>query len=445
MFFAISKHFFVFLVKCFWLSQDSPMTPFEKLSIPADGAAITVHADGSLNVPDHPIVLFIEGDGVGPEAWAATRRVLDAAVERSFGGAKRVAWMEAYAGEKANAVYGPNTWLHEDTLKAFREFRVGIKGPLTTPIGVGARSINVALRQQLDLYVCKRPVRYFWGVPSPVKHPEKTNMVVFRENTEDIYAGIEWEAGTPEVKKVIAFLQDEMGVTKIRFPETSAIGIKPVSEEGTKRLVHAAVAYALEQGRSSVTLVHKGNIMKFTEGGFRRWGYEAAQAFGDRVATTNPQPGQVLVKDVIADNFLQQILIKPEAYDVVATLNLNGDYISDALAAQVGGLGIAPGGNLNPDTGQTVFEAPHGTAPDIAGQDVVNPGSLLLSGAMLLEHLGWTEAAQLVERALETTIASGTVTADLARLMQAEGRTDVRCVSCTHFGDALIHSLKGLD
>jgi isocitrate dehydrogenase len=420
---------------------------YQKLVPPAAGQKITLGIDGRLVVPDHPVVLFVEGDGVGPEIWKASVRVFDAAVRKAYGGARRIEWFEVFAGEKANAVYGPGTWLHDDTLEAFREYRVGIKGPLTTPVGKGVRSINVALRQQLDLYVCLRPVRWYEGVPSPVKKPHLTDMVVFRENTEDIYAGIEWDKGTPEVAKVIDFLRNEMGVKKIRFPQSSSLGIKPVSEEGTKRLVKAAVAYALEHGRRSVTLVHKGNIMKFTEGGFRTWGYEAArEAFGDRVVAWSEcggraPEGRLLIKDVIADNFLQQILIKPADYDVVATTNLNGDYISDALAAQVGGLGIAPGANLNYETGHACFEATHGTAPDIAGQDQVNPGSLLLSGAMLLEYLGWKEAAVLVERALARTIAAGTVTADLARLMREEGRADVKEVGCAAFGEALAEIL----
>ena len=418
-----------------------------KLTPPSSGERITMGPDGTLQVPDNPVVLYIEGDGVGPEVWAASRLVLDEAIRKAYGGRRRFEWFEVFAGEKANAVYGPNTWLHDDTLEAFREYRVGIKGPLTTPVGVGVRSINVALRQQLDLYVCLRPVRWYPGVPSPVKRPDLVDMVIFRENTEDIYAGIEWDKGTAEVAKVIDFLQQEMGVKKIRFPQSSSIGIKPVSEEGTRRLVLAAVAYALEHGRKSVTLVHKGNIMKFTEGGFRKWGYEAAKdVFGDRVVAWadckgKAPEGKVLIKDVIADNFLQQILLKPADYDVVATTNLNGDYISDALAAQVGGIGIAPGANINAETGHACFEATHGTAPDIAGQDKVNPGSLLLSGVMLLEHLGWKEAAQRVESALARTIASGTVTADFATLMQEEGRAEVKEAGCAAFAQALVEAL----
>jgi len=420
------------------------MPTFQKLVPPSDGAKIAMGPDGKLVVPDRPVVLFIEGDGVGPEVWAASRQVLDAAVAKAYGGKRQIQWFEVFAGEKCNAVYGPGTWLHDDTLEAFREYRVGIKGPLTTPVGVGVRSINVALRQQLDLYVCLRPVRWYSGVPSPVKKPELTDMVIFRENTEDIYAGIEWDTGTPEAAKVIGFLQQEMGVKKIRFPKSSSIGIKPVSEEGSKRLVRAALRYALQHGRRSVTLVHKGNIMKFTEGGFVKWGYETAKEdFGDRTVAWaeckgKAPEGRVLVKDVIADNFLQQILIKPAEYDVVATTNLNGDYISDALAAQVGGIGIAPGANINYETGHACFEATHGTAPDIAGQDKVNPGSFLLSGVMLLEHLGWTEAATLIEHAFGRTIQAGVVTADLARLMIEEGRVDVKEVGCAAFGQAVI-------
>jgi isocitrate dehydrogenase len=423
------------------------MAMFQKLVPPSTGEKITLGADGKLQVPDQPVVLFVEGDGVGPEAWAAARQVLDAAVAKTYGGQRRIQWFEVYAGEKCNAIYGPDTWLPEDTLAAFREYRVGIKGPLTTPVGGGVRSINVALRQQLDLYVCLRPVKWYPGVPSPVKKPHHIDMVIFRENTEDIYAGIEWDEGTPEVAKVLEFLEREMGVKKIRFPQSSSLGIKPVSEEGSKRLVQAAIRYALEHRRRNLTLVHKGNIMKFTEGGFRRWGYETAQeAFGDRTVAWadcggQAPAGKLLVKDVIADNFLQQILIKPADYDVVATTNLNGDYISDALAAQVGGLGIAPGANINYETGHACFEATHGTAPDIAGQDKVNPGSLLLSGVMLLEHLGWTEAAQLIEIAFGKTVASGTVTADLARLMKEEGRADVREVGCAEFGREVVRVL----
>ena len=413
------------------------MSAYLKLTPPKGGERIT-RRGGALVVPDRPVIPFIEGDGTGPDIWRASQLVFDAAVAKAYGGRRRVVWFEVFAGEKANAVYGPGTWLHDDTLAAIRDYMVAIKGPLTTPVGGGIRSINVTLRQMLDLYVCLRPVRYFTGVPSPVKHPELIDMIIFRENTEDIYAGIEWKAGTPEVAKVIAFLQDEMGVRKIRFPGSSAIGIKPVSREGTERLVRAAIRYAVDNRRRSVTLVHKGNIMKFTEGSFRDWGYELAKKeFPGQVVSWeecggNPPPGAVLVKDVIADAFLQQILTRPGEYDVIATLNLNGDYISDALAAQVGGIGIAPGGNINYENGYAVFEATHGTAPKYAGQDKVNPGSVILSGEMMFRYLGWTEAADLIIRALEKTIAARVVTYDLARLM--EGAREVRC---SEFGAAL--------
>ena len=373
---------------------------FSKIQIPPTGDPITANPDNSLDVPARPIIPFIEGDGTGVDITPVMRRVVDSAVQKSYGGERRIAWMEVYAGEKANKVYGGEVWLPDETLQAVRQFLVSIKGPLTTPVGGGIRSLNVTLRQILDLYVCLRPVRYFAGVPSPVRHPEKTDMVIFRENSEDIYAGIEWAAGTPEVKRVIEFLQQTMGVTKIRFPETSAIGIKPVSREGTLRLVHKAIQYAIDQGRPSVTLVHKGNIMKFTEGGFRDWGYQLAkQEFGGAeidggpwCRVRNPRTGKdIVIKDVIADAFLQQILLRPEEYSVIATLNLNGDYISDALAAQVGGIGMAPGANIS-DT-VAMFEATHGTAPKYAGLDKVNPGSLILSAEMMLRHLGWNEAA----------------------------------------------------
>ncbi len=425
------------------------MTPYEKLKPPANGERVTLGADGTLRVPDRPVLLFIEGDGTGPELWSAAVRVFDAAVARAYAGRRRIEWFEVYAGEKANRVYGPGTWLPEETLTAFREYRVGIKGPLSTPVGGGIRSINVALRQMLDLYVCLRPVRWYRGVPSPVRKPQNVDMVIFRENTEDIYAGIEWEAGTPEVAKLIEFLTAQMGVTKIRFPGSSSIGIKPVSEEGTKRLVRAALRFALDHGRRNLTLVHKGNIMKFTEGGFRKWGYEVAKAeFGDRTVAWeecggDPPPGKLLVKDAIADNFLQQILTRPAEYDVVATTNLNGDYVSDALAAQVGGLGIAPGANLNYDTGHAVFEATHGTAPKHAGLDKVNPGSVILSGVMMLDYLGWGEAARLIEAGLERAIEAGTVTYDLARLMREEGRTDVRELRCSEFATEIIGNFDG--
>jgi len=421
---------------------------YAKLTAPTQGQRITMGPDGKLRVPDNPILLFIEGDGTGPDLWAASVRVFDAAVAKAYGGKKKIEWLEVFAGEKCNTVYGPNTWLHDDTLAAFREYLVGIKGPLTTPIGGGFRSINVALRQMLDLYVCQRPVKWYQGVPSPVKKPHLIDMVIFRENTEDIYSGIEWEKGTPEVAKVIEFLQKEMGVTKIRFPQTSGIGVKPISEEGTYRLVRAAIEFALEHKRRNLTIVHKGNIMKFTEGGFRKWGYEVAKAeFPDQTVAWddcggNAPAGKLLVKDAIADNFLQQILTRPAEYDVVATTNLNGDYISDALAAQVGGLGIAPGANINYATGHACFEATHGTAPKYAGQDKVNPGSVILSGVMMLDYLGWTEAARLIERGLEKAIATGTVTYDLARLMREEGRTDVREVKCSEFGSEIIKAMQ---
>ena len=422
------------------------MATYQKLKPPVNGERVTMGADGTLSVPDRPVLLFIEGDGTGPDLWKAAVRVFDAAVEQAYGGRRRIEWFEVFAGEKANDVYGPGTWLPEDTLTAFREYRVGIKGPLSTPVGGGIRSINVALRQLLDLYVCLRPVRWYRGVPSPVRKPQNVDMVIFRENTEDIYAGIEWEAGTPEVAKVVEFLTAQMGVTKIRFPGSSSIGIKPVSEEGTKRLVRAALRFALAHGRRNLTLVHKGNIMKFTEGGFRKWGYEVAKAeFGAQTVSWEecggePPAGKLLVKDAIADNFLQQILTRPAEYDVVATTNLNGDYISDALAAQVGGLGIAPGANLNYDTGHAVFEATHGTAPKHAGQDKVNPGSVTLSGVMMLDHLGWGAAARLIEAGLERAIEAGTVTYDLARLMREEGRADVRELRCSEFATEIIRN-----
>ena len=422
---------------------------FEKLKPPVNGERITLEADGRLHVPDRPVLLYIEGDGTGPDLWSAAVRVFDSAVERVYGGRRRIEWFEVYAGEKANQVYGPGTWLPEETLAAFREHLVGIKGPLTTPVGGGIRSINVALRQLLDLYVCLRPVRWYRGVPSPVRKPQNVDMVIFRENTEDIYAGIEWEAGTPEVAKVIEFLTQQMGVKQIRFPGSSSIGIKPVSEEGTRRLVRAALRFALAQGRRSLTLVHKGNIMKYTEGGFRKWGYEVAKdEFGAQTVSWEecggaPPAGRLLVKDAIADSFLQQILTRPGEYDVVATTNLNGDYISDALAAQVGGLGIAPGANLNYDTGHAVFEATHGTAPRYAGQDKVNPGSVILSGVMMLDYLGWGEAARLIETGLERSIEAGTVTYDLARLMREEGRADVREVRCSGFATEIIRNFDG--
>lgn len=431
------------------------MSLFEKYDLPKEGDKITFQG-GQLHVPNNPVIPYIEGDGTGPDIWAAASRVIDAAVNKAYNGEKKIAWYEVYAGEKAFNQFGE--WLPGDTLKAITEYIVAIKGPLTTPVGGGIRSLNVALRQELDLYVCLRPVRYFDGVPSPVKNPELVDMVIFRENSEDIYAGIEWTEGSAEVKKVIKFLTEEMGVSKIRFPETSGIGIKPVSREGTERLVRAAIEYALKHQRKSVTLVHKGNIMKFTEGAFKNWGYEVAErefagkvftwAQYDRIkAESGGQAadaaqseavaeGRIIVKDVIADAFLQQILTRPAEYEVIATLNLNGDYISDALAAQVGGIGIAPGANINYVTGHAVFEATHGTAPKYAGMDKVNPGSVLLSGVLMLEYMGWMEAADLIYRSMEKTIAGKVVTYDFARLM--EGAREVRC---SEFADELIRNL----
>ena len=412
---------------------------FEKIVVPAEGEKITLQ-DGKLTVPDNPIVAFIEGDGTGVDIWAASQPVLDAAVAKAYGGQRKIAWMEVYAGDKANEVYGEVIWLPQETIDAIDEYIVAIKGPLTTPIGGGIRSINVALRQRLDLYACVRPVQYFNGVPSPVKQPELVDMVIFRENTEDIYAGIEWEAYSEGAKKIIAFMQNELGVTKIRFPDSSGIGIKPVSEEGTSRLVRAAIQYALDNGRKSVTLVHKGNIMKFTEGAFMGWGYKvAAEEFGGKPLDGGPWhvlPGGLIVKDVIADAMLQQILTRPAEYDIIATLNLNGDYISDALAAQVGGIGIAPGANINYVTGRAIFEATHGTAPKYAGLDKVNPSSVILSGEMMLRHMGWTEAADLIVAAMEKTLGQKVVTYDFARLM--EGATEVKC---SEFGQALIGNM----
>ncbi len=411
---------------------------YSKIVVP-DGEKITL-TDGKLYVPDNPIVGFIEGDGTGVDIWAASQPVLDAAVEKAYGGKRKIAWMEVYAGEKANEVYGEPVWLPEETLTAIDEYIVAIKGPLTTPVGGGIRSINVALRQRLDLYACVRPVQYFTGVPSPVKHPEAIDMVIFRENTEDIYAGIEWEAFTDGAKKVIDFLQNEMGVNKIRFPQSSGIGIKPVSEEGTTRLVRAAIQYAIDNNRKSVTLVHKGNIMKFTEGAFMQWGYKvAAEEFGATPLDGGPWhklPNGIIIKDVIADAFLQQILTRPAEYEVIATLNLNGDYVSDALAAQVGGIGIAPGANINYETGRAIFEATHGTAPKYAGQDKVNPSSVILSGEMMLRHMGWGEAADLILHAMEKAVSQKVVTYDFARLM--EGATEVKC---SEFGEALIANM----
>ena len=413
---------------------------YEKIVIPESGEKIRVNADFSLSVPERPIIPFIEGDGIGVDITPVMRHVVDSVVETAYGGKRSIAWMEIYAGEKANKVYAPDTWLPTETLDAIRDFSVAIKGPLTTPVGGGIRSLNVTLRQELDLYLCQRPVRYFDGTPSPLREPEKTDMVIFRENSEDIYAGIEWQAGSDEVKKVIAFLQDEMGVSKIRFPDSSGIGIKPVSEEGTRRLVRKALQYAIDQDRSSVTLVHKGNIMKFTEGAFKNWGYELAKDEfgageidgGPWCSFKSPKTGSdIVVKDVIADAFLQQILLRPAEYSVIATLNLNGDYISDALAAQVGGIGMAPGANLSDSI--ALFEATHGTAPGYAGKNQVNPSSLILSAEMMLRHMGWHEAADKIITGISGAIAANTVTYDLHRLM--EGATKV---SCSEFGDAII-------
>ncbi|MEK3852880.1 NADP-dependent isocitrate dehydrogenase [Cytobacillus sp. FSL H8-0458] len=420
------------------------------------GEKITV-TNGVLNVPNNPIVPFIEGDGTGPDIWAAASRVLDASVEKAYKGERKLVWKEVLAGEKAFNQTGE--WLPSETLDVINEYLIAIKGPLTTPIGGGIRSLNVALRQELDLFVCLRPVRWFEGVPSPVKRPQDTDMVIFRENTEDIYAGIEYAKGSDEVKKLISFLQDEMGVNKIRFPETSGLGIKPVSEEGTSRLVRAAIEYAIKEGRKSLTLVHKGNIMKFTEGAFKNWGYELAEReYGEKVFTwaqydrikdeqgveaankaqaDAEAAGKIIVKDAIADIFLQQILTRPKEFDVVATMNLNGDYISDALAAQVGGIGIAPGANINYETGHAIFEATHGTAPKYAGLDKVNPSSVILSGVLMLEHLGWNEAANMIVKSMEKSIASKVVTYDFARLM--DGATEVKC---SEFADELIKNME---
>nr|MBQ5527399.1 NADP-dependent isocitrate dehydrogenase [Succinivibrionaceae bacterium] len=403
-----------------------------KVTIPADGQKITMNADGSINVPAKPIITYIEGDGIGSDITPAMIRVVDAAVEKAYGGEKKISWMEVYAGEKATKVYDKDTWLPQETLDYIKEYVVSIKGPLTTPIGGGIRSLNVALRQQLDLYICERPVRWFEGVPSPVKHPDYVDMVIFRENSEDIYAGIEWAADTPEADKVIKFLKDEMGVKKIRFDRHCGIGIKPVSKEGTQRLVRAAIQYAIDNDRKSVTLVHKGNIMKFTEGAFKNWGYEVAkEQFGGELIDQgpwmkikNPKNGhEIVIKDCIADAFLQQILLRPKEYDVIATLNLNGDYMSDALAAQVGGIGIAPGANIG-DT-CAIFEATHGTAPKYTGMDKVNPGSIILSAEMMLRHMRWNEAADLIVKGMEGAIKGKRVTYDFARLM--EGATEVKC------------------
>lgn len=413
---------------------------YQKIQVPSSGDKITVNADNTLNVPDNPIIPYIEGDGIGVDISPVMIKVVDAAVQKAYGGKRKIAWMEIYAGEKATQVYDQDTWLPKETLEAVRDYVVSIKGPLTTPVGGGIRSLNVALRQELDLYVCQRPVRWFTGVPSPVKKPGDVDMVIFRENSEDIYAGVEWKAGSPEAEKVIKFLTEEMGVKKIRFTENCGIGVKPVSLEGTKRLVRKALQYAVDNDRSSVTIVHKGNIMKFTEGAFKEWGYEVARdEFGAELLDggpwmqfKNPNTGKnIIVKDAIADAMLQQILLRPAEYDVIATLNLNGDYLSDALAAEVGGIGIAPGANLS-DT-VAMFEATHGTAPKYAGQDKVNPGSLILSAEMMLRHMGWVEAADLIIKSTESAIAAKTVTYDFERLMEG-----AQLMSCSQFGDAMI-------
>ena len=416
---------------------------FEHISEPKSGSKITVDKSGKLNIPDNPIIPFIEGDGIGSDITPVMIQVVDSAVEKSYESKRKIEWMEIYCGEKSTVVYGDDNWLPPETLNALETYLVGIKGPLTTPVGGGIRSLNVALRQELDLYVCQRPVRYFDGVPSPVTNPEKTDMVIFRENSEDIYAGIEWEAGTDEAKKVIDFLTKEMGVTKIRFPNDCGIGVKPVSKEGTERLVDKAIRYAIDNDRDSVTLVHKGNIMKFTEGSFKDWGYQyAASKYGAVEldggpwhSLTNPDTGkEIIIKDVIADAFLQQILTRPDDYSVIATLNLNGDYISDALAAEVGGIGIAPGANLGDKV--ALFEATHGTAPKYTGLDKVNPGSLILSAEMMLRYMGWTEAADLIIEGLAKTINQKTVTYDFERLM-----TGASLLKCSEFGDAIIKNM----
>ncbi len=413
---------------------------YQHIKVPAEGDKITLGAGHKLNVPDRPIIPFIEGDGTGRDIWRASQYVFDNAVKKIYGGKKKIAWMEVYAGEKSFTQF--NTWLPDETTEAFKEFLVGIKGPLTTPVGGGIRSLNVALRQILDLYVCLRPVRYFDGVPSPVKHPEKLDVVIFRENTEDIYAGVEWPAESPEAKKVINFLRNEMGVTKIRFPETSGIGIKPVSREGSERLIRAALDYAIAHRRKSVTFVHKGNIMKFTEGAFRDWGYALVKreyqgkAVGWDDCNGKPPAGQILVKDAIADITLQQVLTRPDEFDVVATMNLNGDYLSDALAAQVGGIGIAPGANINYLTGHAIFEATHGTAPKYADQDKVNPGSVILSGVLMFEHMGWQEVADGIIRGMSKSIANKTVTYDFERLMSG-----AKLLKCSEFGKAIVDNM----
>ena len=411
---------------------------YQHIKVPTTGSKIQVKDDFSLSVPDNPIIPFIEGDGIGVDITPVMINVVDGAVRKAYGNSRKISWMEIYAGEKSTRVYGQDSWLPDETLQAAKEFVVSIKGPLTTPVSGGIRSINVALRQLLDLYVCLRPVRYFQGVPSPVKQPEKVDMIIFRENSEDIYAGIEWEAGTEAVEKVIRFLTGEMGITKIRFPQSSAIGIKPVSKEGSERLIRKAIQYAIDHKRRSVTLVHKGNIMKFTEGAFKKWGYElAAKEFGAELLDGGPwmklrhDDNEIIIKDVIADAFLQQILLRPDEYDVIATLNLNGDYISDALAAQVGGIGIAPGANMSDSI--AIFEATHGTAPKYAGKDQVNPGSIILSAEMMLRHIGWHEAAGIIISSMEKTIQDRIMTYDLARLTP-----NAKQVSSSEFGSAMI-------
>ncbi|MFY0991541.1 NADP-dependent isocitrate dehydrogenase [Halomonas sp. C05BenzN] len=416
---------------------------FQKIVVPEGGQKITVNADNTLNVPNEPVIPFIEGDGIGVDVTPAMKIAIDSAVQKAYNGERKIHWMEVYAGEKATQVYDADTWLPEETLEAVKDYVVSIKGPLTTPVGGGIRSLNVALRQKLDLYVCQRPVRWFEGVPSPVKKPADVDMVIFRENSEDIYAGIEWKAGTPEADKVIKFLREEMGVTNIRFPENCGIGVKPVSVEGTKRLVRQALQYTIDNDRESLTLVHKGNIMKFTEGSFKDWGYELAkEEFGAELldggpwmTMKNPKTGKdIVIKDVIADAMLQQILLRPAEYDVIATLNLNGDYLSDALAAEVGGIGIAPGANLSDAV--AMFEATHGTAPKYAGQDKVNPGSLILSAEMMLRHMGWVEAADLVLKGMEKAISKGEVTYDFHRLMD-----DAKLLKCSEFGQAVADNM----
>jgi len=421
------------------------MSEYKLFPPPKDGEKIRMNADKSLEVPNNPIVPFIEGDGTGSDIWRSSQHVFDAAVKKAYQGKRKVVWYEVYAGEKSKNKF--DNWLPDDTIRAFEEYLVGIKGPLTTPVGGGIRSLNVALRQLLDLYVCLRPIHYFRGVPSPVKRPERVEMVIFRENTEDIYSGIEWAWDSPEAKKIVKFLQQEMGVKKIRFPETSGIGIKPISKEGSYRLIRAAIQYAIDHDHPNVTLVHKGNIMKYTEGAFRDWGYQIAREEfkGKAVAWEDcngtPPPGTVLIKDAIADITLQQVLTRPEDFTIIATTNLNGDYLSDALAAQIGGIGIAPGGNINYVTGHAIFEATHGTAPKYANQDKVNPGSVILSGEMMFRHMGWKEAADLIIHGMDRAIVQKTVTYDFARLMREEGQSGVKEVKCSEFGDAIISNM----